>query len=291
MLWEPEHRGAMDAGIKLGARIYWNAPTREDDIQGQIALVQRVAASGDYQGLILAPDHAIALITPVRRAMLRGLPIVIVGSPLSIKADNRLSYILNDDGAGGRIAAQRLAAMLHGQGSVAVLGVNPDISGIMTRARSLEQFLTKAYPNIHVLAKRMGSFNVAHEQQLAEETLKKNPGLDAIVTLTPTSTRGTLAAIGSSQLRRSVKVIAFDPESLAFDNPAVDSFVIQDTRRMGTEAVRLIVEKAHDQGGTAVTQFEPVLVTRENVDTAEVRDLTSMDWRPAPIQWKWSVTP
>jgi ribose transport system substrate-binding protein len=223
--------------------------------------------------------------------MLRGFPIVIVGSPLSIKPDDRLSYILNDDEAGGRIAAQRLAAMLHGQGSVAVLGISPDISGIMTRARSLEQFLTKDYPNIRVLVKRMGSFNVPHEQQLAEETLKDNPGLNAIVALTSTSTRGALAAIGSSEFGHDVKVISFDPDSLGFDNPAVDSFVIEDTERMGAEAVRLIVEKTHGHGEPAVTQFEPVLVTRENVDTAEVRELTSMDWRPSPIQWKWSVTP
>ena len=39
MLWEPEHGGAQAAALKLGARIYWNAPTREDDIEGQIALV------------------------------------------------------------------------------------------------------------------------------------------------------------------------------------------------------------------------------------------------------------
>jgi len=168
MLWEPEHGGAQTAALRLGARIYWNAPTREDDVEGQIALVQRVS-SENYQGLILAPDQSRALITPVRRAMLRGLSIVVVGSPLPIPPGDRLSYILNDDEAGGSIAGQRLAAILHGQGSVALLSIDPDIAGIVTRARSLEQFLATSYPHIRVV-KRAGSFNFPHEQQAAEET-------------------------------------------------------------------------------------------------------------------------
>ena len=153
-------------------------------------------SSGNYQGLILAPDQSRALITPVRRAMLRGVSIVVVGSPLPIPPGNRLSYILNDDQEGGRIAARRVATILHGQGSVAILGIDDDIAGIVTRARSLEQFLATAYPQIHIV-KMAGSFNLPHEQQVAEETLKANPSLDAVVTLTSTSTLGAISVVAN----------------------------------------------------------------------------------------------
>src|ERR1700761_1012697 len=79
MLWEPEHGGAQNAASSLGGRVYWNAPTREDDVDGQIALVERVSGE-TFQGLVLAPDQSRALITPVRRAMQRGLSVVVVGS-------------------------------------------------------------------------------------------------------------------------------------------------------------------------------------------------------------------
>jgi ribose transport system substrate-binding protein len=288
MLWEPEHGGAMTAASELGAQIYWNAPTREDDIQGQIALVQRIA-DGNYQGLVLAPDHSLALITPVRSAMARGLPTVIVGSPLAIPPGDRLSYILNDDEAGGRIAAERVGAILHGQGSVAILGIDPDITGIMTRARSLEQYLVKNHPSVRVVVKRMGSFNVPHEQQVAEETLKANPDLDAIIALTSTSTHGVISAIESSPRSHAVKVIAFDPDTMGFETPILDSIIVQDTQRMGQEAIRLIVAKIHGQTVPAIMQFKPILVTRENVNTAEIREMTSMDWRPRHSRWR--ITP
>ena len=289
MLWEPEHGGAQTVALKSGVQIYWNAPTREDDIGNQIALVDKVVA-GNYQGLVLSPDHALALITPVRRAMARGLPTVIVGSPLAIPPGNGLSYVLNDEEAGGRIVAQRIGALLNGQGTVALLGINPDILGIVTRARSLEQHLSVQFPNIHVVVTRTGSFNVPHEQQVAEETLKANPTLDAIVALTATSCRGVLSAISERHLSR-VRVIGFDPDAMIFDSPNLDSLVLQDTKKMGAQAVLTVIGAVHGRSMPMIMQIEPTLVTRDNATSSEIKEMTSMDWRPAPMRWKWSVGP
>lgn len=284
-LWEPEHGGAMGAASEVGAKIYWNAPTRDDDVQGQIALVEQVIA-GNFQGLILAPDHSLALITPVRSALWRGLPTVIVGSPLAIPPGNLLSYVLNDEEAGGRIAAERVASLLHGNGSVAILGINPDITGIMIRTKSFEESLAKNYPNIHIVAKRMGSFNLPHEQQVAEETLKSNPELDVIVALTSISMNGSIAAMGGRPPSRAVKIICFDPDSAALGNPIVDSLIVQNTKKMGVEAVHLIVSRIHGEAVPASMLLEPVMITRENVDSQEIRELTSMDWSPRQRHWR-----
>ena len=289
-LWEPEHGGVDAAAARIGAHVYWNAPASEDDVEGQISMVDQVIDKG-YQGLILAPDQALALITPVRRAVARGIPTVIVSSPLLIPPGQggKLSYVLNDEEAGGRIAAQRVAELLHGRGSVAVLGVNPDIASIMTRARSFELFLAHNYPDIHIV-KRMGSFNMLHEQQIAEETLKSNPDIDVIVALMWSSTRGAISAVEGVPGNPQVKVIGFDPDgTLPFDIQSLDSVVMQDTRTMGQRAVDLISAERQGRPMPALTMLQPTLVTRENVNTPEVRSLTSMDWRPG--RWDGSTVP
>jgi len=289
MLWEPEHGGAMAVAVAAGAHVYWNAPTREDDIQGQIAMVERVASAG-FQGLVLAPDHALALISPVRKAIAHGIPTVIVGSALAIPPGGGLFYLLNDETKGGQLAAARVAAILHGRGRIAVLGINPDIRGIMIRARSLEESLATNYPGIQVVANAIGSFNVPHEQQVAEETLKENGDLEAIIALTSTAAHGALSAIGSSGEHR-VKVIVFDPDAITFDNANLDSFILQDTRSMGGEAVRVIMASLRGQSMPATQQLEPLLVTRENVSSPAVRRMTLMDWRTESTRWKWSIGP
>jgi len=290
ILWEPENVGAQTAASELGERIYWNASAREDDVDGQIALVDRIA-SGRYKGLVLAPDHSLALITPVRRALVNGLPIVIVGSPLPIPANENLSYILNDEEEGGRVAAQRVAALIHGQGEVALTGIDPDIAGIMVRANSFERFLNKFYPKIHIVVRRMGTFNLAHEQEGAEEVLRESPGLNVIVALTSTSMRGAVSAVEGSSRRQTMKVIGFDPDSLPFENASLDSMIVQNTRAMGERAVRLIHAKVEGQPFPALVQFEPLLVTRENVNSAVVQQMLYARWMPGSAHLRRSVTP
>jgi ribose transport system substrate-binding protein len=139
MMSESEHGGAMAAADPGHARIYWNAPTREDDIQGQTAMVEWVAHGG-AQGLVLLPDHASALMPP----------------------GGHLFYVLNDEVRGGELGAERVSAILHGHGKVAILGIDPDIRGIMTRARSLEETLVRTEPGIQIVTHAIGSFNVPH---------------------------------------------------------------------------------------------------------------------------------
>lgn len=282
-LWEPAHAGAEIAARSTHTKIYWNAPTREDDVQSQIALVERVI-DRKYQGLVLAPDQALALITPVRRALSKGIPTVIIGSSLPIPPGGKLSYILNDEEEAGHLAASRVAQLLHGKGSVTLLGINPDIAGIMTRARSLETSLARDYPQIRIVEKHMGSFNVPHDQQIAEETLRTNPDLDAIVALTSTSTRGTCSALGRTQRKRPVKLVGFDdPDTLPLLRSAsLDSMIIQNSRDMGFDAVKTIAAQLRGQPVAAEVKLIPMLVTRENLDSPQVRQMLSMDWRPRP---------
>jgi ribose transport system substrate-binding protein len=289
MMSESEHGGAMAAADPENARIYWNAPTREDDIQGQIAMVERVA-QGSAQGLVLLPDHTSALISPVRSALANGIPTVIISTPLAMPPGDHLFYLLNDEERGGELGAERVSAVLHHHGKVAILGIDPDLSGITTRARSLEETLSRTDPGIQIVTHAIGSFNVPHEQQMAEETLKAHPDLDVIVALTAVSGHGALSALTSSG-NTHVKVICYDPNDTLFDNPSLDSFVLQDTRSMGSEAVRVVLASLRGQTLPAVREFEPTLVTRENVSSAEVRRLSSMEWRTQPLQWTWSIGP
>jgi ribose transport system substrate-binding protein len=277
--WEPAHVGAELAARITGTKIYWNATTREDDVQGQIALVETVI-DRRYQGLVLAPDHALALITPVRRALLKGTPTVIIGSPLPIPAGGRLSYILNDEEEAGQMAALRVGQLLAGKGSVAILGVNPDITGIMVRARSLEASLTQRYPGIRIVEERLGSFNVPHEQQIAEETLRGNPDLNAIVALTSASTRGICSALAHRPHMQSTKVIGFDEAEPAFilRELELDSVIIQNNREIGMSAVKTIVAKLQGQPVPPEVKLKPLLLTRSNFYSPEVRHALSVEW-------------
>ena len=285
--WEAAHVGAEEAVQNKPAFIYWNAPMREDDVEAQIAVVDRVA-SGNYQGLVLAPDQALALMTPVRRAVARGMPTVVIGSPLGMPPDGNLFYILNDNETGGRMAAQRAGEILHGSGTIAILGIDPDLIGIMDRTRVFESVLAQQYPQVLVVEKRLGSLNVPHEQQVAEETVNSHPDLDMIVAMTGPSLGGTLTAVNAVAAARHIRIIGFDVDGWPppfRDNPGLDCIIQEDTRTMGLDAVSLILRRLAGQQVEAQKLISPVMITRDNVGSASMQRMSSQDWTLGRIRW------
>lgn len=276
-LWESAHSGAVAAAAAAHLGTYWNAPTREDDTKNQIALVNRVI-DGGYAGLILAPDQSLALMTPVRRGLAKGVATVVLGSPLTMPPGGKLSYILSDEDEAGRLAAMRVGELLHGRGSVVIVGINFDIIGIVDRVRSFEATLTARFPNIEIVEKRTGSFNVPYEQQTAEELLMGHSDLDVIVAVTADATRGSYAALDELHRIGKVKLVGFDQDLLLpIATGEIDSVVIEDTYDMGYRAVQLLADDIKGLPVPQLIKISPRLVTRDNLSSAEIRRVLAFD--------------
>lgn len=291
MLWDSAHAGAETAASRMGSSIYWNAPMREDDVAAQVRLVNKIISTDRYQGLVIAPTQALSLITPVRRALARDIPTVIVDSPLSLPPGGKLSYILNDEEEAGRLAAERVAQLLHGRGTVALLGIDPDVLGVTTRARVLEETLAAKYPDIRVVANRMGSFNVLRERQTAEELLASHEDVDVCVALLWTTLDGLFSAIDSLHPSHPFKIIGFD---LAGDPPFdqrenLDCVIQANTKLMGEKAIEQIHAIRQGRSVSPLITIKPVMITRENLHSAQVRQAVTFDWSLG--RWTWSATP
>lgn len=278
VLWEPEHAGAAHLAYREGLQVYWNAPPREDDVEGQIALLNQVVDRGP-SGIILTPDETLPLRTPVRRIVGRGLPVVVVGTDLGIAPSAKLSYVLNDDEVGGQMAARRLGSILNGKGAVSILGLNPQLTGITARERAFENTLGKEFPNIHVVARRLGYYSVPQEQQTAEDLLNSGPPVDAIVALSTSSTRGAYYALVEFGKARLIKLIGFDQDLIPpLRTGGIDSIVMQRTYDMGHTAMDLMLAQLRGETARGVTVLPPILMTRENLDTPEISRQLMADW-------------
>jgi ribose transport system substrate-binding protein len=282
VLWEPEHAGAAHVARSDGMEIYWNAPTREDDVAGQIDLLEKIVARG-YAGIIITPDQTLPLRTPVRRIVSHGIPMVVVGTNLGIAPSARLAYVLNDDEAGGQMAARRLGEILDGKGSIAILGINPQLTGITARERSFESALDSEYPNIHVAVRRLGYYSVPQEQQVAEDILNSGVPIDAIVALSHISTRGAYYALVEFDKTRKVKLIGFDQGLMPpIRTGGIDSVVMERTYDMGHTAMELMDAEVHGRTVPPTTVLAPILMTRQNIDAPEIRQQLMANWWAAP---------
>jgi ribose transport system substrate-binding protein len=277
-LWEPEHSGAAMAARAHGMTIYWNAPTRPNDVQKQIALLERVVAGG-YHGVVLAPDETLALRTPIKKSLARRIPIVVVGTELGIDPDRNLSYVLNDEVAGGQLAARRLGLILGGEGTVAVLGLNPRLSSMSLRDRSFEDTLSAEFPRIQLIARRPGQASAAQEQRTTEDLFAGGIALDALVALSSEATRGAYYALSESNRVGTVHLIGFDQDLLPpIRTGGLDSVVAQDTFEIGRLAINQIDAQLHGVTVPDRLVVPPKLLTRENMDRPEMRKVLTAHW-------------
>lgn len=277
-LWEPEHAGATHVARRKGMNVYWNASPREDDVAGQIDLLQKVVARG-YAGIIITPDQTLPLRTPIRRIVSQGLPIVVVGTNLGIAPTANLSYVLNDDIAGGQMGARRVGLILGGRGAIAILGINPQLTGITARERSFENTLKQEYPSIRVVARRLGYYSVPQEQQVAEDILNRGEPIDAIVALSHTSTRGAFYALVEFDKTRAIKLVGFDQDLMPpIRTGGIDSVVMQRSYDIGRTAMELLDGQIHGRTVAGMSVIPPVLMTRENMDSPEIRQQLANNW-------------
>jgi ribose transport system substrate-binding protein len=282
-LWEAEHAGAQHAAAANGMDIYWNAPTSQTDVEGQIQLVQRIIEQR-YKGLVLAPDQPLALMTMVRRSVASNIPTVIVGSELSIAPGDHLSYIVNDDAAAGRMAAARIAQLLGGNGSIAIVGIDPDSPSALNILHAFESALEINSPQITIKERRAGAYMWTESSQITDEILAAEPKLNAIFSLTSAATNGAHRSISDHGRIATVNLIGFQqtPQLMSLVRSGqIDSLIAENTYEMGYLAIQQLAAHAHGATMGTLTQLPPTLLTAQNVNSPGVQQLVNMNWSDA----------
>jgi ribose transport system substrate-binding protein len=280
LIWETMHGGVAVEAVQDHLHLYWNAPVQEGDTQRQIHFLE-LALKRNYAGIVIVPDETFAFRTPVQKAVEDSVPVVVVDNELGIHSDRYLSYVLNDEAAGGRMAAERIIHILHGQGSVAILGADPQIQSINAREISLERTLAAEAPQIHIAVRELGDLSVPHEQQAAERLFHADHPVDAIVTLSATSMRGAYYARIASENPKRIPIVGFDQERLAAIKAGdIDSVVIQNTYAIGQTAIQHIASQLQGRSVPEKVYVEPILLTSANYDDHDLRPITRFPMFP-----------
>lgn len=278
MFWEAEHAGAERAARQNGVRIRWNAPTRQDDVQMQIGMVDEAVAE-HCRGLILAPDAPRAMMVPVERAMAAGLPTVIVGSALDLPAQKNLSYIVNDDDEIGLLAAQRIGEVLHGTGQIAIVGIDPQSLSSLATLRSFLAVLQDRFPGISVVDRRAGASNDVESELIVDQLLVSYPQVNAIFSLDQLGTVGSYLAVKSRSLTGKIKVIGVEQTDElvnAVRLRQVDAIIAENTYQMGYQAVQLLTHSTSTP--PQIIKMAPLLITAANVDTPAAKHFIANRW-------------
>jgi ribose transport system substrate-binding protein len=285
IFWESVHAGAIKASVELGVGINWVGPEKEDDRQQQIAVVDNQVLNS-VSGIVLAPLDAMALRRPVRDAVRRNIPVIIIDSGLHDSEDVYTSFIATDNRKGGRIAGREMGQFLQGKGRVVLLRYMEGSASTTNREEGFLESL-KEFPGITLVSdEQYAGATRAQAQQASENLLLRfkdeqgNLTIDGIFCPNASSTYGMLQALRRQRLAGKVCFIGFDsddPLVKGLEEGEIHGLVVQNPFQMGFLGVKVMldylqgkpVEKRIDTGVT--------FVVKEDLKKTEIQKLIDPD--------------
>ena len=272
------HAGANKAGKELGVDIIWKGPVREDDRSEQVKVVEDFVTRG-VDGIVLAPLDDTALVPAVKEAAAQKIPVVIIDS--DIQWQDRVSFVATDNYAAGAAAARRLAGVLSGEGSVAMMRYQEGSASTAQREKGFLETLAKEFSTIRVVSENQyGGATTETAYKTAENILVKLPKLDGVFCPNESTTFGMLRALEDAKRNGKVRFVGFDASAKLIEALAkgdIQGLAIQNPFLMGLGGVGALA--AHWQGKPVDKRVDTgvIIATLENMKEPAVAALLSPD--------------
>jgi len=283
--WKAVHAGAVRAAREASTsgrrvEVVFRGPEREDDREQQVALVQNFLG-GRADAIVLAPLDRRALLPPVRQAMASGTPVVVIDSGLDgTPGEDVVAFVATDNREGGRLAGRALAELLGGRGRVLLLRYQEGSASTMEREAGFVEAIA-TFPDLELVdPHRYAGATRATAQEAAENLLAAQGAPDGVFCPNESSTFGMLLALRSRQLAGKVRFVGFDASPglvAALRAGELDALVVQDPMRMGRLGVETALRHLDGEAVPPVQDTGVHLVTRTNMDAADLRDLLEPD--------------
>jgi ribose transport system substrate-binding protein len=302
--WQSIHRGAERAAADLTAKgtsvmIEWDGPRTENQAKEQDELVDRMTRMG-INGLVLAPQDKKSMVDPVRRAVKKNIPCVIIDSgldeeELKKEPDLIVKYVATNNYNGGKMAAEKLLKQLAADGKteprVAMLRYQPGSESTEQRERGFLDGLKEA-ENKGVKLKLISddkyagaTVDTAEKEATPWVETLRDEKIDGIFAVNESATHGLLNALRAKKMvgaearnkGRQVCFVGFDSsETLlqAVREGDIAGLVVQDPYYMGYIAVWTIVRHLEGDNVAGTDKYfgtGEVYLTKDNVDSDEMK--------------------
>jgi len=269
LFWQSVHAGAVAAARETNVDIAWNGPSTEADFNGQIQVVESMI-NRHVDAIALAPIDKKVMVSVVERAAAQKIPVVIFDSP--VDTDKFVSQVATDNYAAGKMAAERVGALLKGKGKIFIVACQVGAASTMAREQGFEDKIKEAFPDIKILDKRYGMSEVAPSRTVAENMLTAYPEAQAVFASNESSSVG--AALALKARKSTAKMVGFDfGPTLEEDMKlgVIDSLVVQHPFKMGYESVMAAVAALDGKPVEKIKNLAPRLVTKDNLNEPEVQ--------------------
>jgi ribose transport system substrate-binding protein len=232
--------GAKAEAAKLGYSINVQGPA-DFAAPEQIPIVNAITAQ--HPGAVLiAPTDTQALIAPMQQMKSAGIKVVQVDTTVSNKSI-AVASISSDNIQGGAKAADELAKLIGGKGSVVVMNEQP---GVSTTEQRIQGFLQeiKKYPNIKPLATQYVGDNPSKAAQAITALYAAHPDLAGVFATNVLVAQGVDTGLKTAGAATKVKIVGYDADPTQITDlkaGIVKALIAQEPYQEGVDGVQQAV--------------------------------------------------
>lgn len=250
--WQAVKQGADDAAAELGARVTFEGPETETEVDKQITMLQTALdKSPDAVGFAaLDSEASIPLMT---EAQSRDIPVIAFDS--GVDSDVPLTTVSTDNLAASAEAAKHMAELV-GSGKIAIVGHDQTSQTGQQRVTGFVEYIEANAPDIEIVDTQYAAGDQLKSADAAKAIIQANPDLKGIYGTNEGSAIGVVKAVQELNMSGKLTVIGFDSgkaQTDAIRDGLMAGAITQDPIKMGYETVKAAVAAINGE------ELEPVI--------------------------------
>jgi ribose transport system substrate-binding protein len=284
--WQTVLAGARKAGQELGVDVQEPGARSELDIEGQINLLRKAAASNPA-AIIIGPADSTALGKPIDEAAGHTK---IIGIDTQVDSKALTSLVATDKEQAGRIAADILADAIKrtyadAEGDVAVIIALPEMTPNDRRVRGFKDQIAKRYGALAVVAEKTGNGNAKAGYQIMMELIADHSELRGVFASDIVLTQGAAQAIAEAKTNKTgdkVNLVGYGSDDKLvkyLQDGTIAALVVVDPFHVGYESVKTALAASRNEQVPGVVDIAANVITKANMNSARSQELLNLKVR------------
>ncbi len=268
--WQAVRAGAEQAGAEFGVGIEFVGPDDESQVDRQIDMLS-AALANEPPAIGFAALDTQAAIPLLREAQDKGIHIVAFDS--GVDSDIPVTTATTDNVAAAALAADKMAELLGGSGTVAVVAHDQVSATGVDRRDGFVNRLAEEYPDIEVVTIQYGGGDHLTSTEITRAILTANPDLGGIFGTNEGSAIGVVNGVREAG-REGLVIIGYDSGAAQQDairEGLMAGAITQNPVGIGFETVRAALAAMNGEELPEIIDTGFFWYDADNIDDEEIQ--------------------
>jgi ribose transport system substrate-binding protein len=270
--WQAVKKGAEDEASKEGARITFQGPPTEADIEQQVTmLTNALQQKPDALGFAALDSKASAPL--MDQAKSENIPVIAFDS--GVDSDVPLTTAATDNKAAAAEAAKHLSDLIGGKGKVALIVHDQTSRSGIDRRDGFLDWMKQNAPDIQVLPVQYGGGDQAKSADIAKSIISANPDLKGFYGSNEGSAIGIIKGVEESG-KQGITIVGFDSGKAQIDairSGVMAGAITQNPIGMGKALVQSAMKAIKGQSLPKVIDTGFYWYDKSNIDDPKIKAL------------------